>query len=229
MRKYLFLALAFFVLSVSPTFAIYSEESESTSTESIEATAEPTSKTTRELKASDKKMMLMTATEEKKTARMEALEEMKEKSKEAREEFKTKMKEIRDEKKQKALENLDTRISEKNKKWTEKMSERLERLTQILAKLGEKGALPADITTATTAIDDAKSAVTDQAAKDYVVEVTTEEELRIKASATIKEFMTDIKAVHQKVVDAQKAVAKVARGLKPTVTITPSPTEGATP
>lgn len=234
MRKYLFLLLTFFVIGTISSLHVNAEETSATEADTTETSVTKTPRA----KALDKKMMSMTALEEKKTARMEAIDAMKEKSMAAREEFKEKMKEIKDARKQKALTNLDSRISEMNKKRTTQMNERLERFTQIISKINSKEAvlkaagkdttnLVVDITSATTAIDAAKAAVEEQAAKDYLVEVTTEETLKSKASITIKEFMTDIKAVHQKVIDAQKAVVKASRNigqLEGKSIISPSPT-----
>lgn len=231
MHKTFLIAVTFFVLAATPTFAIYTDEANTTEADTMEATA------------ADKKTMLMTATDEKTTNRIGAKDAMKEEILAAREEFKTKMAAIKDTRKQKALSNIDARIAEINKKRTTQMGERLDRFTTILSKISTREAalkadgknttsLAAEITAATEALDDAKAAVAAQSAKDYVVEITTDTALRTGASSTIKEFMTDIKAVHSQVVAAQKAVVKVFRSvaqLQGADKLTPTVTTAATP
>lgn len=164
-----------------------------------------------------------------------AKDEMKAKMVAAREEFKTKMVGIKDARKKAVATKIDGRINEINLKRTTQMTERLDRLTLILGKISTKEAalktegkttttLKADIAAAQTAIDAAKVAVDTQAAKDYVMTITTESVLKTSASTLVQQFMTDIKAVHAKVVAAQVAVAKAhGNGSKLTGT-TPSPT-----
>jgi hypothetical protein len=161
----------------------------------------------------------------------------------ARTAFKEKLAAIKDVKKQTIAENLDSRINAINKKRTDEMSLRLDRLSSILSKISTKGAalkaqgkntgtLDAKITAAQAQLDAAKQAVTDQAAKDYVLVITTDPGLKNAASTLIRQFMTDIKAVHSKVVAAQLSVVKIYKeigllmGDKPTPTsaVSPSPT-----
>ena len=122
------------------------------------------------------------------------------------------------------------------------MSQRIERLNAILNKISTRAAalkaegksttsLEASIDAAQEAVDAAKLSVDAQAAKDYVVSVTTEDALKTNASTTVKQFMSDIKAVHKEVVDAQIEVKKIfsdlakLAGEEPKVT----PTVAATP
>ncbi len=210
MRKTVLIAASIFVLSATPAFGIYRE-----------GEVQPTPK--------DGEMMLMSTTAEEgesedttttttATDRMEAKSTMKAAMSEARTAFKEKMQGIKDAKKLKIVEGLDTRINEMNKKKTTWMTERLTRLSSILSKFTTTGD-PDDVVDATAAIEAAKTAVTAQAAKDYVLEVTTETALKTNARALIKEFITDMKAVNEKIRLATVAVAKVA---KATVTVTPT-------
>lgn len=208
MRKILLIAVSIFVLSASPSLAIYREGEGQVTPAEGEA-------------------MLMSTTSENtatRNTRMEAKDAMKSSILAARDEFRTKVKGIKDVRKQKIVEGLDTRINEMNKKKTDWMTERLNRLSAILEKAkSDANANADDVAAAETAISEAKEAVTTQAAKDYVMEVTTETALKTDARALIKEFVTDIKAVHEKMRAAQMAVVKVAQGTgmmraKPTVT-----------
>ncbi len=210
MRKILLILAAFFVLSATPSLAIYQEGEE-----------QPT--------PADGEMTLMTATSDTTTPKaraMEAKDAMKSAISDARTAFKEKLAGIKDARKQKIMENLDARLAELNKKKTDMLMSRLDRLSSILTKVSEmEGAVDADVEAAAAAIATAKTAVEEQAAKEYVVDVTTETALKTNARAAIKEFITDMKAVVEKVRLAQVAVAKVAKGAKPTPTVTTAATQ----
>ena len=244
MRNRLLVIFSVLILGVTPTFAFAEESVDTTTLTSTDATVTVTPTTTKVRKAESLKVR-PTINE----AVKDAKEEYKAKMMEARTEFKNKLSEIKDEKKQTIVTNIDSRISTINKNRTDEMYKRIERLTSILAKISTKeAALKADgkntatlmsnITAAQTAIDAAKQAVIDQAAKEYVVNITTEAALKTTVSTTIKQFMTDIKAVFAKVVAAQAAVYKAhtelakLMGVSPTpstTTATPSPTTVTTP
>ncbi len=258
MRKNLavILLLATFALNPAIAFAESDAVANTTSEETVTTTITPTEKVEkstveRPIKTTGERMVntLYKGTVMK-DAMKETKDEFKDKMAAARDEFKSKMKELKDERKKKALENVDGRITELNKKKTTKLSEQLDRFTLILANISTKEAtlkaagknttlLAADIAAASNAIDTAKAAVTAQAAKDYVVDVTTEEELKTNASATVQQFLSDMKAVLETVRAAQKALRKAwtdaarLEGKEPTVTptatVTVAPTEPATP
>ncbi len=248
MHKSFLIASTLLVLSATPTFAIYRTDGPqpttgedgamlmSTTTEAGTAPKEPravpmekTTALTGDTSAAKSRMMI-----EKDVA--------KDKMMEARNGFKAKLQGIKDARKQKTVENIDSRISEMNKKRTTIMSERLERLTSILDKISAKAAalkaegkstttIEADIILATAAIDTAKAAVAEQAAKDYVMDVTTDAALKTDAKETVATFITEIKATMEKVTLAQKAVVKAAKGtglLMEKPSVTPSVTLPAT-
>lgn len=173
--------------------------------------------------------------------RAEARDAMKDKLSQAREEFKEKLTAIKDQRKLNILTNLDTRLGEINKNRTTQMSERVARLTTILTTVSTRGAtlkgigkdtttLDSNIKSAQTALDQAKTAIDTQVAKDYVINVTTETALKSAASTIVQQFIADMKAVRKTVVDAQAAVRKAHTELTklsgdasatPTVTATP--------
>lgn len=238
MEKKLLVFLSFFVFLAYPAFVLAEDTSTTanttTTTQASDATETPTTTNTRLLKKP-----VATLREEVKEARGEVRDAMKDKMAQAREEFKTKLSAIKDEKKQQIVTNLDSRISTINKNRTTEMSERLDRLTNILGKISTKEAtlksegkntvkLAADIVAAQAAIDAAKQAVTDQAAKVYTMNITTDTALKSAAATTIQQFMTDIKAVRTKVLAAQQAVVKAYKEVGQLMGVTPTLTPAVT-
>lgn len=237
MRKNLMVLLSFLVFGAYPSFA-FAQEAVTTNT-ALQATDEtPVAYTPHEIKA-----MPLTATEQTTTALHQELKETKEtlhtQMKEARSDFKQKLSAIKDQRKQAIMTKLDNRINTINKNRTDKMSKRLERLDSILGKISTDEAtlklqgtnttlLHNDIVLAQTALTSAKQAVTDQAAKDYVMDVTTDDALKTSASTTIQQYIADMKVVYQKVVAAQSTVVKAHTDLNKLEGVKPSPTEATT-
>ncbi len=212
MSKIFLVLLSFFVIALLPanSFAV---DDTSTETETAVTTAD---------KSSVRPAVLKTNATDK---AMQAKDVMKNKKTDERSAFKEKLQGIKDTRKQNILENLDTRINESNAKRTSQMSERLERLTAILAKVSEMAtALQADdkdvtalnslITDANTAIESAKTAVSEQAEKDYTLDITDETNLKTDARETIKQYITDIKEVFNKILSAHRAVVKAFSSAK---------------
>ncbi|MDO8270017.1 MAG: hypothetical protein Q7T54_05120 [Candidatus Levybacteria bacterium] len=220
MHKLLIIILSFFAILLIPS-TIFAQ-TDTTTIVAEEATVTPTVKTLR-------------------TTRAEAKDAMKDKISQARDEFKERLATIKDQRKLNILTNLDRKFGEINKNRTTQMGERVARLTTILTTISTKGAtlkeegkntttLDANIKSAQTALDSAKTAIDTQAAKDYIINVTTETALKNAASTIVQQFITDMKAVHKTVVDAQAAVRKAHTELAklsgdasatPTVTTTP--------
>ncbi len=229
MRKRLLVIFSVLIFGISPSLA-FAEDSATTNTITSDTTVTATPTTTKEKHNETSKVRPTIA-----SAMKDAKTEMHDKKEEVRTEFKTKLAEIKDAKKQSIVTNIDARINTINKNRTDEMSKRLERLTTILTKISTKEAtlssegkntttLKNDITAATTAINAAITAVSDQAAKDYVVTLTTDTALKTNVSTVIKQFMSDMKAVYAKVVAAQSAVRKAHTDLAKLMGVTPSPT-----
>lgn len=172
-------------------------------------------------------------------AREDLKSDLKDKMQQAREEFKTKMAAIKDQRKQQLIANLDIRIATMNKNRTSEMSERLTRLTSILGKISTKEAslkaegkntttLASDIAAAQSAIDTASKAVSEQAAKDYTMNITTDAALKSAASTVIQQYKTDITAVFLKVKAAHQAVVKAYKDLGQLMGVTPTPSAAVT-
>mgnify|MGYP001577231330 CR=1 FL=1 len=120
---------------------------------------------------------------------------------------------IRDEKKQQILEHVNQQLNLINDRATKAMLKHLERLQSLLIKI--KTRVPAvDITVAQKKIDEAKTAVETQAAKEYVIEFSNESGLRVGASAAKTKLRADIKAVREKVRLARQAVVDVLKAAK---------------
>ncbi|MCL5432703.1 MAG: hypothetical protein M1524_01120 [Patescibacteria group bacterium] len=171
----------------------------------------------------------------------EIRKEQAERIKEARVEFRQKLKSIRDERKKTLVENIDTKISNFNQNHTQKLSEALEKLQTILDKIKTKSenakssgldtvGLEADIATAQSAIDNAETAISTQAAKQYSLEITSDETLKQTIGPTISQFRNDLQDVRKSVTDARQAVHKAAttlailvNGNKLNAKLTPTP------
>lgn len=228
MGKSLLVLLSFFVIALLPATS-FAVENDTTATETDTVTTAD--------KPVERPAVLKSNASEKV---MQVKDAMKEKIADARSAFKEKLQGIKDIRKQNILENLYTRINESNSKKTTQMGERLERLTSILAKVSEMAttlqsegksvaSLNSLITAANTAIESAKTAVAEQAAKDYTIDISDETTLKTNAREAIKQYLTDIKATFNKVLLAHRAVVKAfssARTLggNDNETLTPSAT-----
>lgn len=236
--KKLLILLSSFVFLISPAYAFAEETATTTTTTASTETNEPSITPT---EAATKTRLLKKPVASLREETKEAKTEMRDKISGTREDFRAKVSAIKDDKKKQIINNLDLRIGTINTNRTNELNKILERLTMVLGKISTKEAslksegknttkLAADIASAQTAIDAAKQAVTDQAAKVYTMNITTDTALKSAASTTIQQFMTDMKAVRAKVLAAQQAVVKAHKDLGQLmgVTPTPSPTAAAT-
>ena len=132
-----------------------------------------------------------------------------------RNEFKQKVQTIRDERKKKIVERADAKLAEINKRRTDAMVRHLDKMSEILAKVKARDG---DTTVAEAAVAEARSAVAVQAAKTYVIIISTEDKLKINVGETMKALKTDLQAVHQKIVGARKATADAIRSVWPAPT-----------
>ena len=125
--------------------------------------------------------------------------------KEARMEFKAKLAKIKDEKKQKIVEKLDARFNEVNLKRTTQMTKHLDKMSEILTKIA------GDTASASSAIQTARDAVTTQAAKTYVITISTEANLKMDVGKVRSQLEMDLRAVHKLVVAARRAVREAIK------------------
>lgn len=142
----------------------------------------------------------------------------------AREAYKQKLLTIKDERKKMQVEKIDARIANTNKNLTNKMTESLNRLNKIMEKLAKRaqilksegkdiGLYETAAANAQTAITNATTAVSTQAAKTYNITITSETLLKTNVGSTISLFRTDISATHKLIITAKQAVMKTATEL----------------
>lgn len=163
--------------------------------------------------------------EERKEELKKIREEAKEKFAIKREEFKNQLEEIKDNKKKIIVERVDNKITTLNKKHTDRFNTLLEKLKTILERISSKAeelklkgvnVSSVDINTqkAYELISSAQSKITEQAGKDYVIEIDTESNLGEVVSASFKEFRADMETLRDSIKIARDAVQEAAKILK---------------
>ena len=152
--------------------------------------------------------------EERQTFVKETREQMKEKM----EAFRARIKTIKDERKQMLTARIADKIASSNARLTNKMDKALDHLTDILVRVNNRAAafktegkdttaLDAAIVAAEGAIATAKTAVSDQAAKEYSANITDDLTLRNTIGQMVSGLRLDLQAVHKLVIDAKRFVA----------------------
>lgn len=162
--------------------------------------------------------------------------------KKEREEFKAKVAELKNQKKKLIAQDVDLKLNAINLASTNRMTTGIGKLEKLLDKFSSRSArikaqgsdtttVDAAIASAESAIADAKTAITEQAAKEYTADITDETTLKNDFGKTMKTLRADLKATHdvlklakQRVIDVARALAK----LKPDAAITGSPTVAPT-
>lgn len=158
---------------------------------------------------------------------IERIDTMKEKMSTREAAMRAKLQNFRDKKKAQIAERVNTNLNQINMKQTEEMLKHLDKMSALLDKLAARvnsGSPDAKDPTASRAaiadsrskIASAKAAVSDQAANDYTIVVTTERRIKADAQAQREKLHTDLKALRQQVIDAKQDVAnaiRVAKGL----------------
>jgi DNA repair exonuclease SbcCD ATPase subunit len=178
--------------------------------------------------------------------RGEIRDEFKTKLEEAKQEWKDKraalienLKKIKDEKKVEIVENVDARLADRNAHWVEHWTNVLTRHSELLDKIQTKATelegQGKDITSVTSAIAAARSAittaqakVTEQAGKTYTIPVTTEATLGANVSATVKQMQADVKSVINLIEAVRKATQAAISALKTVAGVASSPVPSPT-
>ena len=163
-------------------------------------------------------------------------EQAREEFKEKKQEFRERLAEIRDEKKKDILEHLDSRLNEINVDRVDQMTKHLNTISEVLEKVVARAAqanadgkdtsgVDAAVTSSQAAISAAQSCLTVQAGKQYVIELTTEENASTDAGRVNQQLRSDLVACHQLVVAARQSVRSVVHALAQAIGIpTPSGT-----
>lgn len=135
--------------------------------------------------------------------------------------FRERLKTLQDTRKKNLVERLDQKFVKLNKLRTDRFMAHLNKLETIMERILDRinaakaegkdvAAAESLYQSALDTIETAKTAVETQAAKEYVVTITTEASLRGAVSTTMQQFQADLKAVWQLVHDAKEAVREVA-------------------
>jgi Mg2+ and Co2+ transporter CorA len=103
------------------------------------------------------------------------------------------------------VDRIDTKLTTVNTKHTDRFAHVLSNLQAILDKISED----VDKTQAQAAIDAAKLAIENQAAKTYTITISSEAALRSNVGATTSGLRRDLMATHKLVIDAKQAVQKL--------------------
>lgn len=138
-----------------------------------------------------------------------------------REAFEAKLKTLRDEKKKQIVENIDQKMAEINKNRTDAMMDHLNKMSEILIKVEEKAnATGKDTSLVTAAISDAQGAinaakakVTEQAGKEYVITIQSDDTLKTDVGKVISTLTADLKSVQAFVVEARQKVSAAIQAL----------------
>ena len=156
-----------------------------------------------------------------------------------REELKTKLTAIKDERKKTVAENLDARLANINKNRTDEMERALTRLQEYLTRLTthaqiaksegkDTALLDTAIATVQTDIEAAQAAITTQAGKDYIANVTTDASLRTAFSTIITQLKTDLLTTHKTLETVRKDLLKAVQEWEKLKSTTPSASTSAT-
>lgn len=168
---------------------------------------------------------------------------LKEQFQEKREEFKEKLQALKDERKKAIVERVDKLLNTINQNWAQRMDEAIKRLENLLTKFSERAAklkaegkntqtIDTAIADAKTAIQAAKDAVEEQAAKEYVADLSDETRLKSTVGEAMVNLRRDLKTAREVVKTAKQKVIDVARALaklKPSESETVKPTQTSTP
>ncbi|TSC85313.1 MAG: Uncharacterized protein G01um101416_935 [Microgenomates group bacterium Gr01-1014_16] len=128
-----------------------------------------------------------------------------------RTEFKNRLGELRDAKKRAIAEKINTRRCEVIKNRTAAMTRHLQTMTNILARVEEKGG---DVSAARSAIATAQSAVDALANADCGLTISGDDTaLKSEVAQSLKNLRDQIKSVHDPVVAARKATTDAVRAL----------------
>jgi len=137
---------------------------------------------------------------------------------EAREEFRQKLSQLKDARKKAIVEKIDARIAEINLNRTAIMTNHLNQIEAVLNKLETRAntaktngknvsSVETAIASARAAIATARQNISDQAAKQYVINITSETNLGAAVSVTRQAFANDLQVTHKSVVSARQTVA----------------------
>jgi hypothetical protein len=138
--------------------------------------------------------------------------------------FTSRLNVIKDATKKETLQKLDALISQTNTNRVNAMTEQLTKLDEIITKITAKttdlkaqgvdtSSVDSLIAKAQTAITAAKTAVQAQAAKEYVIGITTEAAASSDVGRTRTQLEADLAAVRNTIIQARQSVSAVIQAL----------------
>lgn len=150
--------------------------------------------------------------------------ELREQFKEQREELRKRLKNIRDKKKRTVVLRIQDKLTAVNKRRTDRMEKTLAKLRGILERISQKAGqakangkdtatVDVAIAQAQTALSTTEAAVNTQAAKQYTIQIESEEKLRSTVGTTVSGLQQDLRDTHKTVVDAKQKVQQAAKEL----------------
>jgi hypothetical protein len=219
-------SLLFLIAIFALTGTIVSAETTS-STESAKNRTKPERSKTLEDRKSSLAQRISITTERNQDIRkliQSRKEELSLEMKKNRDEFKAKIAGLKDERKKLIAENIDQKFNVINLASTNRMTNGIVRLEKLLDKFSSRSArvksmgndtttVDTAIASAESAIADAKIAVTEQAAKEYTVDINDETTLKSDFGKTMKTLRVDLKTTHAVLKLAKQKVIDVARAL----------------
>lgn len=151
-------------------------------------------------------------------------QEISQKIEERKEALRERLAQVQDARKRTVVQNIAESLNTKNQRWVSHWTNVIDRLTQILAKVEDRTTrakesgvdtttVEAAITSAKNSIADAQSAVSNQAAKVYEINIGDEESLRADVKEAIDQFKTDTRTVHSSIKIARESVVAALRAL----------------
>lgn len=222
MRKIIILFVLTFVLSVSRPQQVLGNDSTDSAKTNRNSGIQNRIEETKEIRE-QKRIELQNKIQEKK-------EELRTIREQKQEEFRQKLQEIKDARKQKIVANLDRSYVNINNRWTTHFKNVLERLTKILDKVKiraenqKNSEALSSINDIYSQIDKVKTAVEEQAANTYTIEITSEDKLGEAAKTVHSQLRNDLQALREQIKDILESIRKVVQALKqPSVTNQPTP------
>lgn len=148
----------------------------------------------------------------------------KEQKQEMRAAFKEKLSQFKDTRKQAVIQSIDQKLVMINTKRTTQMNAIIAKLEAILVRIKAKAgvfktqgintaALDSAIAEAEASVAAAKTNVTNQAAKEYTITLTTETQAKNAVGQIVSGLQVDLRTVRQSIIAAKLAVVKAATEL----------------
>lgn len=138
--------------------------------------------------------------------------------------LKEQLQKIKDERKQQIVEKIDSALDALNKRYLNHLSNVLDRLEDVLKRIGSRAdkaqTRTLDVTSVRTAIDKAtqaiaaaRAAIQTQSGKTYTITITSEDNVRTDVGKTRKALHDDLVKVRDAVKAAREAIRQAATTL----------------